>query len=85
MWVRMLADPCGAAITSIESIPVAVDVQVRKVTESLGVARTHGRALEKIRRPIQEIWAEGVRRHGTEGSPAVFLPGNGDGLRTSEA
>ncbi len=66
MWVRMLAYPGGAAITAIESIPVAVDVQVRKVTEYLGVARTRGQALEKIGWPIQEIWGEGVRRHGTE-------------------
>ncbi len=71
MWVRMLAYPGGAAITSIESLTVAVDVQVRKVTEYLGVARTRGQALETIRRPIQEIWAEDVRRHGAEGPPPI--------------
>ncbi len=71
MWVRMLAYPGGAAITSIESLPVAVDVQVRKVTEYLGVAGTRGQDLEKIRRPIQEIWAEDVRQHGTEGPPPL--------------
>lgn len=50
LWARMLAYPGGAATTSIEILPVAVDVQVRKVTEYLGVARTRGQALEKIRR-----------------------------------
>lgn len=42
MWVRMLAYPGGAEITSLEVLPVAVDVQVRKVTEYLGVAETLG-------------------------------------------
>jgi hypothetical protein len=71
MWVRMLAYPGSAAITSIGIIPVAVDVQVKKLTEYLGVARTHGQSLEMIRRSIQETWAEDVRRHGAEGPPPI--------------
>ena len=42
MWVRLMAAPGGAAISHIESIPVAVDVQVRRVTENLGVTDTRG-------------------------------------------
>ena len=37
MWVRMLAAPGEAAIAHLDALPVAVDVQVRKVTEYLGV------------------------------------------------
>lgn len=40
MWIRMLAAPGGATISRLELLPVAVDVQVRKVTEYLGVTRT---------------------------------------------
>ena len=42
MWVRMLAEPGGAAITRIDTIPVAVDVHVRRVTENLRVTDTQG-------------------------------------------
>ncbi len=67
MWVRMLAYPGGAEIESLNVLPVAVDVQVRKVTEYLGLLDTRGEDLEKIRRPIQEAWARGVQQHGAEG------------------
>jgi len=45
---RVRAESFSALVREI--LPVAVDVQVRKVTEYLGVARTRGQALEKIRR-----------------------------------
>lgn len=67
MWVRMLAYPGGAEIASLEVLPVAVDVQVRKVTEYLGVTATHGQDLERVRQLIQDAWAEDVRRHGAVG------------------
>jgi hypothetical protein len=67
MWVRMLAYPGSAKVTGIETLPVAVDVQVRKVTEYLGMTHTYGQDLQHIRRPIQERWAEDVRLHGAEG------------------
>jgi hypothetical protein len=67
MWIRMLVYPGGAEIKSLEYLSVAVDVQVKKVTEYLGVTETHGQPLERVRRLIQEVWAEDVRRHGAEG------------------
>jgi hypothetical protein len=56
MWVRMLADPGGASISNLGVLPVAVDVQVRKVTENLGITNTIGRELEAVRDEIQEAW-----------------------------
>ena len=35
MWMRLLANPGGAKIDRIDTIPVAVDVHVRRVTENL--------------------------------------------------
>jgi hypothetical protein len=57
MWIRMLADPGEADIENIDKLTVAVDVQVRKVTEYLGVANTAGRPLDVIRGEIQQAWA----------------------------
>ena len=67
MWVRMLAYPGGASISSLGELDVAVDVQVRKASEYLGVTRTRGQDLERVRTLIQRVWAEDVRRHGAEG------------------
>jgi hypothetical protein len=67
MWVRMLAFPGGAELSSLEVVPVAVDVQVRKVTEYLGVTDTGGLDLELARPRIQAAWQEDVRLHGAEG------------------
>jgi hypothetical protein len=71
MWVRMLAVPGGAAISSLGELPVAVDVQVRKVSEYLGVVDTRGRPLEQVRGLIQRTWQADVRQHGTQGPPAL--------------
>ncbi|MBI5285320.1 MAG: hypothetical protein HY874_09525 [Chloroflexi bacterium] len=56
MWVRLLVAPGGARITNISHLKVAVDVQVRKVTEYLGVTDTGGSSLEAVRTAIQEAW-----------------------------
>jgi len=40
VWIRTLAYPGRAVIHRLESLPVGVDVQVRKVTEYLGVTDT---------------------------------------------
>jgi hypothetical protein len=58
MWVRMLAAPGGATIDHLDVLPVAVDVQVRKVTEYLGVTRTKGAAWDVARAVIQQAWRE---------------------------
>ena len=60
MWIRMLAEPGRARIERTRVLPVAVDVQVRKVTENLGIATTRGQDLEKVRDHIQHRWQEAI-------------------------
>jgi hypothetical protein len=61
MWVRIMAAPGGAAIDNIDTIPVAVDVQVRRVTENLGVTDTRGLPLSRdVKRRIQSAWQAAV-------------------------
>ena len=60
MWVRMMANPGGAEINCIEQIPVAVDVQVRRAVENLGIANTQGFNLRKAKPIIQEACREAV-------------------------
>jgi len=62
MWVRMLAVPGDATIRNLEAVPVAVDVNVRKVTENLGIAHTQDRPLEEVRNMIQDAWRRGAPR-----------------------
>ncbi len=71
MWVRMLAHPGAAAITSLEVLPVAVDAQVRKVTEYLGLTDTRGQDLERVRKAIQEAWRRDVQEGGAVGPGAL--------------
>ena len=71
MWIRMLVCPGGAEISNIDVLPVAVDVQVRKVTEYLGVTNTIREKLEDVRELIQQTWAQDVKRHGAEGPPPI--------------
>ncbi len=67
LWIRLLAYPGGALITSLEVVPIAVDVQVRKITEYLAVTNTRGLDLEAARGAIQETWARDVALHGADG------------------
>ena len=60
MWVRMLAEPGGAAITRIDTIPVAVDVHVRRVTENLRATDTRGLRLTEAKPRIQSAWKKAV-------------------------
>jgi hypothetical protein len=57
MWTRMLVVPGRAHIEEIDSVPVAVDTQVRKVTEYLGVTETQNETLENSRGTIQNAWS----------------------------
>jgi hypothetical protein len=66
-WVRVLAYPGRARINGLERLPVAVDVQVRKVAEDLGMTRTQELSLEDLRPVIQRAWQEDVQAHGAEG------------------
>jgi hypothetical protein len=80
MWVRMLAVPGGASISSLDQLPVAVDVQVRKVTEYLAMTDTGPLALEEARPVIQAAWATDVQEAGAvgpapiDGTPAALDP-----------
>ena len=71
MWVRMMAHPGRAVIDRIETIPVAVDVQVHKATESLGVAPTHGLPLPKAQPVIQQVWKNAVSETRTAGPAGI--------------
>ena len=63
MWVRIMDNPGGAQISRIATIPVAVDVHVRRVTENLGVTATQGLPLnKKIKQEIQSAWHAAVPR-----------------------
>ena len=61
MWVRIMANPGGAKIRRIDRIPVAVDVQVRRATENLGVTETMGLELKETKPVIQAAWHNAVQ------------------------
>jgi hypothetical protein len=67
MWMRLLAAPGGAQISGLETLEVAVDVQVRRVGEHLGLTATAGQPVEVVRRVIQDAWQAQVSRHGAAG------------------
>lgn len=60
MWIRIMAAPGDAMIKNIHVVPVAVDRQVRKVTENLGVASTTGLPMRKAKPIIQKAWKSAV-------------------------
>lgn len=76
MWIRMMANPGRASIDRIETIPVAVDVHVRRATENLGVTTTRGLA----KPVIQQTWKNAVSEAniagpaGIEGTCAALDP-----------
>ena len=69
MWVRIMVNPGGAAIRRMETVSVAVDVQVRRATENLGVTDTRGLKPKDARPEIQDAWRTAVRA-GRVGGPA---------------
>lgn len=82
--IRMLAEPGNADIVGLDAIPVAVDAQVRKVTEYLGVTGTRGLPLPSVRSTIQAAWQTAAdasvgpkRLAGTAGAldPAIWFLG----------
>ena len=60
MWVRMMAEPGGARIRSMDVVPVAVDTHVRRITEHLRVTDTRRLSMEKARPTIQRFWEKAV-------------------------
>ena len=71
MWVRIMASPGGAAVRGMDTIDVAVDVQVRRVTENLGVTDTVGLALKEARPMIQSAWRDAVARTRFDGPSGI--------------
>lgn len=71
LWIRLLAHPGRAKINSLDIVPVAVDVQVRKVTEYLGVTDTGGALLDDVRGVIEATWSDDVMSHGASGPPGL--------------
>ncbi len=71
MWVRIMADPGGAEIERIEKVPVAVDVQVRRATENLGIADTRGRKLREAKPMIQSACHNAVAKIDIGGPPRI--------------
>lgn len=71
MWVRMLVAPGGAAIDSMNIIPVAVDVHVRRVTRNLGVVDTLEMSEGQARQVIQDTWHAAVARTRIGGPPGI--------------
>jgi hypothetical protein len=66
-----MAEPGKARVTGLGQLPVAVDVQVRRATEQLGVTQTHGLPLDEARPIIQRAWAEIVADGGAAGPDSV--------------
>lgn len=59
-------------IEDLDALPVAVDVQVRRVTEHLGMTDTAGQDLDgDVRQQIQQVWQADVARHGAVGPPQL--------------
>ena len=71
MWVRIMADPGGAEIERIEKVPVAVDVQVRRAAERLGITNTQGLKLREAKPIIQSACNEAVSRTDIGGPPGI--------------
>lgn len=71
MWVRIMANPGGTDIRRIDTIPVAVDVQVRRATENLGVTDTRDLELEEAKPVIQKTWRFAVRSAQIQGPSGI--------------
>jgi len=63
----MMVVPGEADITGMEEVSIAVDVQVRKVTENLGVTVTKGRPISEVRELIEAAWKKRAIAEGVDG------------------
>ena len=66
-----MADPGRANIKNIGKVPVAVDVQVRRATENLGIADTRGLRLREAKPIIQGACHEAVAQTDIGGPPRI--------------
>lgn len=68
MWIRIMVFPGGSNISSLEKLPVAVDVHIKRISEYMGVCNTHGSLITgKVRKIIQELWMKDVINNGSIG------------------
>ena len=70
MWVRIMVN-AGAQIHRMDVVPVAVDVQVRRVTENLGVTDTGHLKLRDAKPVIQSAWRAAVAKANIGGPPGI--------------
>ena len=71
MWIRMMVNPGRAVIDRIDTVPVAVDAQVRRATENLGVTETHGLPLRKAKPVIHQAWLDALSEVDIGGPPGI--------------
>lgn len=61
LWVRMLRDNVGLRMTSMDQVPIPMDIHIGRATLSTGVLRGRFRAtLEQIRPFVEEAWVRGL-------------------------
>ena len=71
MWIRMMVNPGRAVIGRIDSVPVAVDAQVRRATENLGITETRGLPLRKAKPVIHKAWMDALSEVEIGGPPGI--------------
>ena len=71
VWVRMLAYPGRARLSHISTLPVAVDVQVVRITRLLGLTDIRGPVTGQTQAMIQSLWAADVDAGGAKGPPGL--------------
>ena len=71
MWIRMMVAPGKARIDGIESIPVAVDTHIKRVTENLGITFTQDLSPDQARPFIQAAWQKAVADNPIDGPPGI--------------
>ena len=71
MWMRIMANPGGANIRRIDTIPVAVDVHVRRATENLGVTATRDLRLVQAKPVIRDTWRNALQAARIGGPPGI--------------
>ena len=71
MWIRMMVAPGKARIDGIESIPVAVDTHIKRVTENLGITFTRDLSPDQARPFIHTAWQKAVADTKIGGPPGI--------------
>jgi hypothetical protein len=71
VWLRILAYPGRAEISRISTLPVAVDVQIVRITRLLGLSDLAGEVNSRMRAEIQSAWTADVETGGAEGPPGL--------------